>query len=331
MSEKTYAEAIKEALFEEMNKDNRIIVMGEDVGLQGGVFGATRGLLEQFGSERVRETPISEGSFVGCAIGAAITGLKPVVEIMYIDFITLALDQIINQAAKIKYMFGGKAEVPIVIRTQGGGGRGNAGQHSQSLESLFIHIPGLKVIMPSTPYDAKGLLKSSLMDNNPIIFIEHKLLYSLKGDVPEKEYYIPIGKAEVKREGKDITIIATSYLLHKVIGLADKLKENEGIDIEIIDPRTLKPFDYDTVINSIKKTGKLLIVHEACRTGGIGAEISSRIVEQAFDHLDAPIKIVASKDSPIPYSKVLEDAIIPSEEDIENAIKEIIRKKSYRS
>ncbi|MCL5073339.1 MAG: alpha-ketoacid dehydrogenase subunit beta [Actinobacteria bacterium] len=327
MREKTYAEAIREALFEEMNKDDRIIIMGEDVGLQGGVFGATRGLFEQFGSERVRETPISEGSFVGCAIGAAVTGLKPVVEIMYIDFITLALDQIINQAAKIKYMFGGKAKVPIIVRTQGGGGRGNAGQHSQSLESLFIHIPGLKVIMPSTPYDAKGLLKSSLRDNNPIIFIEHKLLYSLKGDVPEDEYYIPIGKAEVKRKGNDVTIIATSYMLHKVIGLSDKLKKNEGIDIEIIDPRTLNPFDYDMVISSIKKTGKLLIVHEACRTGGIGSEISSRIVEQAFDHLDAPIKIVAGKDSPIPYSKVLEDAVLPSEEDIEKAIKEIIKNK----
>lgn len=325
MQIKTYSEAIRDAISEEMDKDNKVIIMGEDIGLQGGVFGTSKGLFKKFGSQRVIDTPIAEGSFVGCAIGAAITGLKPIVEIMYIDFITLAMDQIINQAAKIKYMFGGKANMPLVIRTEGGGGRGNAAQHSQSLEALFVHIPGLKVVMPSCPYDAKGLLKSAIRENNPVIFIEHKLLYSEKGEVPDEEYYVPLGKADIKRNGKDITVIATSYMVKKILALSVKLEENEGIDLEIIDPRTLNPFDYDTVINSLKKTGKVLIVHEACRTGGIGAEISSRIMEKAFKYLAAPIRIVAAKDSPIPYAKILEDAIIPSEKDIKEAILEMMK------
>ncbi len=321
--ETTYAQALNEALKEEMKRDETILLLGEDIGLQGGAFGATRGLLKEFGPGRVRNTPISELLIVGAAVGAALDGCRPIVEIMYIDFSTLAMDQIVNQAAKMRYMTGGKLKVPLVIRTQGGGGRGSAAQHSQSLEAWFAHIPGLKVVMPSTPYDAKGLLKTAIRDDNPVIFIEHKLLYPLKGIVPDSEYNIPLGKAEVKREGKDVTIIATSLMVHKALSAAKNLKE-EGIDAEVIDPRSLVPLDKETLLNSVKKTGKAVVVHEACKRCGIGAEIASFIMEEAFDFLDAPIVRVAGANTPIPYNMALERLARPDVEDIGSAVKKLL-------
>ncbi|MBU4292607.1 MAG: alpha-ketoacid dehydrogenase subunit beta [Actinobacteria bacterium] len=306
-----------------MSIDNKIILMGEDIGLQGGVFGTSRGLYEKYGASRVMDTPISENSFVGAAIGAALTGLRPVVEIMYIDFITLAMDQIVNQAAKIKYMFGGKAKVPIVIRTQGGGGKGNASHHSQSLEVFFCHIPGLKVVMPSTPYDAKGLLKSSIRDDNAIIFIEHKLLYNITGSIPDSNYTIPLGKADIKKEGEDISVVSISYMVNKALSAAASL-EDEGISPEVIDLRSLYPLDIDTIISSVKKTNHLLIVHESCSRAGTGAYILKEVLPDIFDYLDSPPVILGGLDSPIPYSYVLESAIIPSEEKIVNTIKKIM-------
>lgn len=320
----TYSDAIKEALDEEMSLDNNIILMGEDIGAQGGVFGTSKGLYQKYGSARVMDTPISENSFVGAAVGAAITGLRPVVEIMYIDFITLAMDQIINQAAKIKYMFGGKAKVPIVIRTQGGGGKGNASHHSQSLEVFFCHIPGLKVVMPSTPYDAKGLLKSAIRDDNAVVFIEHKLLYNIQGSVPDSDYIIDLGKADIKKEGKDITVVSVSYMTNKVLSAANIL-EGEGISCEVIDPRTLYPLDIDTIASSVKKTNRLLIVHESCSRAGTGAYILKEILPHVFDYLDGPPVVLGGLNSPIPYSYVLESAIIPNEEKIANNVRQILR------
>lgn len=319
----TYSDAIKEALDEEMSLDSNIILMGEDIGPQGGVFGTSKGLYQKYSSTRVMDTPISENSFVGTAVGAAITGLRPVVEVMYIDFITLAMDQIINQAAKIKYMFGGKAKVPIVIRTQGGGGKGNASHHSQSLEVFFCHIPGLKVVMPSTPYDAKGLLKSSIRDNNAVVFIEHKLLYNIQGSVPDSDYIIELGKADIKKEGKDITVVSVSYMTNKVLSAANIL-EGEGISCEVIDPRTLYPLDIDTIASSVKKTNHLLIVHESCSRAGTGAYILKEILPHIFDYLDSPPIVLGGLNSPIPYSYVLESAIIPNEEKIADNIRQIL-------
>lgn len=319
----SYAQALGEALKEEMRRDKTVFLLGEDIGLQGGAFGVTRGLLEEFGPERVRSTPISELLIAGAAVGAALDGYRPIVEIMYIDFSTLAMDQIVNQAAKIRYMTGGKVKVPLVIRTQGGGGRGSAAQHSQSLEAWFAHIPGLKVVMPSTPYDAKGLLKTAIRDDNPVIFIEHKLLYPLKGVVPDKEYSVPLGKADIKRNGEDITIIATSLMAHEALAAAENL-EKEGIDAEVIDPRSLVPLDEETLVNSVKKTGKAVVVHEACKRCGIGAEIASFIMEEAFDFLDAPILRVAGANTPIPYNMTLEKLARPNVKDIVNAVKRMI-------
>lgn len=320
--EKTYAQALDEALKEEMRRDKTVFLLGEDIGLQGGAFGVTRGLLKEFGPERVRNTPISELLIAGAAVGAALGGYRPIAEIMYIDFSTLAMDQIVNQAAKMRYMTGGKVKVPLVIRTQGGGGRGSAAQHSQSLEAWFVHIPGLKVIMPSTPYDAKGLLKTAIRDDNPVIFIEHKLLYPLKGVVPDSEYSIPLGKAEVKREGKDVTIIATSLMVHKALSAAKNL-EKEGIDAEVIDPRSLVPLDKETLVNSVKKTGRAVVVHEACKRCGIGAEIASSIMEKAFDFLDGPVVRVAGANTPIPYNMTLEKLARPDGKNIVNAVKKM--------
>lgn len=325
MRELRYVEAIREALRQEMRRDPRVFLMGEDIGVYGGAFGVTDGLLEEFGPERVIETPISELAIAGAAVGAALAGMRPVIEIMFMDFITLAMEQIVNQAAKIHFMFGGNASVPIVVRTPAGAGTGAAAQHSQSLEAWFVHTPGLKVVMPSTPYDAKGLLISSIRDNNPVIFIEHKLLYRTKGPVPEEEYTIPLGVAEVKREGRDVTIIATSLMVLRALAAAEKLAQ-EGIEAEVIDPRTLKPLDVDTIVNSVKKTGRALIVHEAPITCGIGAEILARIVEsEAFYYLQAPIKRLAGRDVPIPYNRELERSVIPQEEDIVNAVRELVR------
>jgi len=320
----TYREALNEALIEEMERDERVFLLGEDIALHGGAFQVTKGLLEKFGKDRVRNTPISEAAIAGCAIGAALSDLRPVAEIMYLDFTTLAMDQIVNQAAKLHYMFGGQRSVPLVIRVPGGsGGRGNAAQHSQSLEAWFMHVPGLKVIMPSTPYDAKGLLKTSIRDEDPVLFIEHKVLYNTKGEVPEEEYVVPLGLAEVKREGDDLTVIATSRMVLRVLAVAERLA-TEGINIEVIDPRTLVPLDIMTIVESVKKTGRVLIVEEDCRTAGVGAEILAQIVENAFDYLDAPVVRLAGLDVPIPYSTVLEKAAVPSEEDITQAIRGVV-------
>ncbi len=319
----SYRDAINEALREEMERDPTVCIFGEDVGRYGGPFQVTRGLYERFGEWRVRDTPISEEGFTGMAVGAAMTGLRPVVEIMYNDFVTLAMDQIINQAAKARYMFGGKARVPMVIRTQGGAGRGNAAQHSQSLEMWFVHIPGLIVIQPSTPYDAKGLLKSAIRNDNPVIFIEHKLLYITTGPVPEEEYLIPIGVADIKRAGDDVTIVATSRMVHFALQAAGEL-EKEGIQAEVIDPRTLKPLDIETIVRSVKKTGRLVVVNEGHLTGGFTAEVAARVQREAFDWLDAPIMQVATEDVPIPYNRQLEWEAMPSAADIIQAVKSVV-------
>lgn len=320
----TYAEAINEAIREEMRLNEKIILLGEDIGVFGGVFKVTKGLIEEFGRERVIDTPISESAIAGSALGMSLMGLRPIAEIMWIDFMTVAMDQIVNQAAKFRYMFGGQCKVPLVIRTQEGGGRYNGSQHSQALEAWFVHVPGLLVVVPSTPYDAKGLLKTAIRDDNPVIFIEHKLLYRVEGEVPEDEYLIPFGKADIKREGKDVTLVATSRMVYKSLSVAEKLAK-DGISVEVIDPRTLVPLDIETIKESVKKTGKLVIVHEASKRAGIGAEIGMEVVEEVFDYLDASPKRVAALDTPIPYSPNLENYVLPDEEKIEKAIREVLK------
>jgi len=318
-----YVDALNEALREEMRRDERVFLMGEDIALYGGAYQVTRHLYKEFGLERVRDTPISEAAIAGAAAGAAMTGLRPVAEIMYIDFSTIAMDQIVNIAAKNRYMFGGKSKVPVVYRTQGGAGRGIAAHHSQSLEAWYVHVPGIFVVMPSTPFDAKGLLKTCIRDDNPVIFIEHKMLYGTEGEIPEQEYTVPLGVADVKREGTDVTIIAYSRMVLFALEAAEELAE-EGISAEVIDPRTLKPLDIDTIINSVKKTNRAVVVYEGYRTCGVGAEIATLIMEKAFDYLDAPVVRVAGEDVPIPMSPVLEEAAIPSKEKIVEAVKKII-------
>lgn len=313
-----YRQALNEALLEEMAHDSSVFIMGEDVGRYGGVLQISRGVQEKFGEMRAIDTPISELGFTSMGVGAALAGLRPVVELMYIDFSTLAIDPIVNQAAKARYMFGGKARVPIVIRTQGGAGRGNAAQHSQSLEAWYAHIPGLIVVQPSTPYDAKGLLKSAIRSDNPVIFIENKLLYNSKGAVPEAEYLVPIGAADVKRAGSDLTIVATSRMVLLSLNAAETLAK-EGIQAEVIDPRTLKPLDMPTIAASVRKTHRLLVVNEGVRTCGYAAEVMARAYEEVFDYLDAPIVRVTTEDVVIPYSGALEMAAIPNEEKIMQA------------
>lgn len=323
MREIEYREAIREAIIEEMDRDGKVFLIGEDIGIYGGAFKAYKGLLDKYGPDRVINTPISEAAIIGAGIGAALTGYRPIVEIMFIDFTTLAMDQIANQAAKIHFMSGGSLNVPLVIRTQGGVGNGLATQHSQSLEAWFYHIPGLKVVMPSTSYDVKGLLKTAVRDNSPVMFIEHKMIYPVKGAVPEEEYTIPFGKADIKRKGEDITIFAYSNMVLRSLEAAEEL-EKDRISCEIIDPRTLVPLDIDAVINSVKKTGRLIIVSEACRRGSVASDISARITERAFDYLSAPVKIVAGLDTPIPYNSTLEQASIPQKADIIKAVKELL-------
>lgn len=314
-----YAMAIRDAIAEEMRRDKDIFVMGEDVETMGGVFGCTKGILEEFGHDRIRNTPISEAVIIGAGVGGALTGTKMLVEMQYVDFILHAMDQTLNQAAKVRYMTGGKAKVPLVIRAQQGSGRGNGAQHSQNLEAIFCHIPGLKVVMPSNPYDAKGLLKTAIRDNNPVMFFEHKVLYNTTGEVPENDYTIPFGKAQVKRSGKDVTLIATSWMVLKTMEAAELL-QLQGIDAEVIDPRTLVPLDKDTIVNSVKKTGNAVVVHESHGVCGVGAEIAFIINELAFDFLDAPIKRVTSAQAPIPYSRKLEQLTVPSPESIVKAV-----------
>lgn len=323
--ELSYLEAIREALRQEMQQDQRVFLIGEDIGVYGGAFGVTLGLLEEFGAERVIDTPISELGVAGVLTGAALTGTRPVGEIMFMDFITLASEQIVNQAAKIRFMFGGKETVPFVLRTPAGSGTGAAEQHSQSLENWFVHVPGLKVVMPSTPYDAKGLLIAAIRDDNPVIFIEHKLLYKVKGPVPEEPYVVPLSQAEIKREGRDLTLVATSIMVNRSLEAAEQLTE-EGIEVEVVDPRTLKPLDEATIIGSVMKTGRVLLVHEACRTGGYGGELAAVIAgSEAFDYLDAPIVRLAGRDMPIPYNRTLEYHTVPQVETIVEAARNLAR------
>lgn len=319
----TYREALREALREEMRKDTSVFLLGEDIGRNwGGAFKVTDGLAEEFGDERVRDTPISESAIIGTAVGAAITGMRPVAEIMFGDLTALAMDQIANQAAKISYMFGGQTACPMVIRTPFGAGVNIASHHSQSLEAWFMHVPGLYVAAPSTPYDAKGLLKTAIRGKDPVLFCEHKLLYSIEGDVPQEEFTVPFGRADVKREGADATVIATLYMVHVALRAAELL-EKEGISVEVVDPRTLTPLDRQAIMRSVKKTGRVVIVCEDCRTAGVSAEIAASIAEEALDYLDAPIRRLAEPDTPIPFSPTLEQAVIPNEKTIVKAVKEV--------
>ncbi len=339
MTKRTLAEAVNQALRQEMARDERVIILGEDVGRFGGAFHVTHGLLEEFGPERVCDTPISEAGFMGMGIGAALTGLRPIVEFQYADFIFCAMDQIVNQAAKIRLMSGGKASVPLVIRApQGATGRG--AQHSQSVEAWFMHTPGMKVVVPSTPYDAKGLLISAIRDNNPVLFLEHKALYGsaspgggkapsdrslsdLGSDVPEEAYTIPLGKADIKRPGKHVTLIATLLMVHRALAAARSLAE-EGIEVEVIDPRTLVPLDTETILASIRKTHRAVVVSEDVTRAGVSAELTALIATEAFDDLDAPVERVAALDTPIPFAPRAEARVIPQEETIRRAIRKVL-------
>jgi pyruvate dehydrogenase E1 component beta subunit len=323
MREITYLEAVREAMVQEMERDESVFLIGEDIGEYGGAFQVSYGMLDKFGPDRILDTPITELALTGAAVGAAMIGMRPIAEIMFMDFTTLASEQLVNQAAKLRFMFGGKATVPMVLRTPAGSGTGAAEHHSQSFENWFTHVPGLKVVMPSTPYDVKGLLTSSIRDNNAVLFIEHKLLYKTKGPVPEEQYTIPLGEAEIKREGKDLTIIATAVMVQRSLEAAEELA-NEGIDVEIVDPRTLRPLDKETLINSVKKTGKVLIVHEAVKTSGIGGEFAAVIAEsEAFGYLEAPIMRLAGKEIPIPYNRNLEYHAVPQVENIIEKAREL--------
>ena len=320
----TFSQAIREAMSEEMRHDPSVFLIGEDLGIFGGAFGVTRGMLDEFGPERIIDTPISEAGIVGGAIGAAMGGMRPIAEIMFSDFVTIAMDQLVNQGAKVRFMFGGHGTVPMVLRLPEGSGYGAAAQHSQSLSSWFLHVPGLKVVTPSTPYDAKGLMKSAIRDDNIVLFFEHKMLYNTKGPVPEEDYSIPLGVADVKREGKDVTIVAVSIMVQRALAAAEKLAK-EGIEAEVIDPRTLLPYDEETVNQSVMKTGRVLIVHEAVTNGGMGGEFASRIAGgPAFGYLDAPIKRLGGKFIPIPYNPNLEKAAVPQETDIIQAVHELL-------
>ncbi|MEN6402802.1 MAG: alpha-ketoacid dehydrogenase subunit beta, partial [Armatimonadia bacterium] len=304
MSNITYLRALNRALHEEMTRDDRVFVIGEDVAEAGGVWGVQKGLLARFGHRRVRQTPISECGFTGLAVGAAMTGLRPVVEIMYNDFITTCMDMVVNQAAKLRYMSGGQLRIPMVIHTPGGGGTAEAAQHSQCLEAWFAHVPGLKVVLPSTPYDAYGLLKTAIRDDNPVYFMEHRLLYDTKGEVPKEEFTIPFGQAAIRREGTDLTIVATLNMVQKCLNVAEKL--NERVNVEVIDPRTLVPLDEETILASVQKTGRLLVVQEAATCGGFGSEIVRRVTEKPFNSLQAPPKVLGILDLPMPFSPPLE-------------------------
>jgi len=318
-----YREALNAALREEMERDPLVFIIGEGIGKRGGSYKVTENLLAQFGEDRVIETPLSEASFIGLGGGAAIAGTRPVVEMLFVDFMYLTMDQVANQIAKYNFMTGGQTKVPVVIRTQGGIGNGLAGQHSQSLEALFYHIPGLQVVMPSTPYDAKGLLKTAIRDDNPVIFIEHKQLYLTEGEVPEGEYLIPFGQADIKRSGKDVTILTYSYMTLECLKAAELLKE-KGIDAEVIDLRTLVPLDEACILKSVEKTGRLVVVHEAWKRGGVGGDIISMVNEKAFYSLEAPPVRVAGKNTTVPFNKNLEKLCVPSVDEIVAGVMEAI-------
>jgi len=319
----TYMEAIRDAIREEMRAQPHLFLIGEDVGPYGGEMGLSKGLWEEFGDLRVRDAPISEAAIVGCALGAALTGCRAIAEIPFMDFIGVAMDQIFNQAAKVRYMFGGKAQIPFVIRTPMGGYQSAAAQHSQCLEAWFMHAPGIEVVLPSTPYDAKGLMKTALAANNPVLFIEHKKLYALKGEVPATEYAIPFGKADLKRPGRDVTVVATSYTVKMALDAARALA-SEGIEVEVVDPRTLVPLDEQAILDSVGRTGRLVVVHEAWRRAGAGAEIAALVAEKGFGSLKAPIQRVAAENVPIPFSPVLEKFVLPDARKIEEAVRRVM-------
>ena len=325
MAEITLKQAISDALREEMLRDEKVFLLGEDMGVYGGCFGVTKGFLEEFGEDRIIDAPIAESGYTSMAVGAAMAGYRPVVEYMFSDFVAVAMDAIVNQAAKQRFMLGGQVKIPMVMRTPAGSGSGAAAQHSQSLESWFCHVPGLKVVAPSTPYDAKGLLKAAIRDDNPVLFFEHKIGYSVKGEVPEEEYILPIGKADVKRQGKDITIISYSYTLQKALKAAELL-EKDGVDAEVIDLRTLSPLDTETIIASVKKTGRVLITHESVQNYGAGAEVASVIADSdAFFYLDRPVRRFGGMFIPIPYSPQLEADAVPQPDTIYQRAKELLR------
>lgn len=323
MARITMREAISQALWEEMERDSKVFIMGQEVGVWGGTYAVTKGFYDHFGSERVRDTPISESAIVGAAIGSALTGLRPVAELMTINFAFVAMDHIVNEAAKLHYMFGGQMLLPLVIRTVGGGGRQLGATHSQTPDAIFAHFPGLKVVAPGTPADAKGLLKSAIRSNDPVLFIEHATLYQARGEVPEGDITVPIGKSTVQRPGKDVTLITYSKMLEISLKAADQLA-GEGIDVEIVDLRTLRPLDMEPVLESFKKTNRAVIVEEGWKSYGVGAEVLSRIYEEAFDYVDAPIKRVAQQEVPLPYNRTLEQMALPKVEDVVAAVKEVL-------
>ncbi len=321
----TMREAISQALWEEMKRDEKVFILGEEVGVWGGTYAVTKGFLDEFGSERVRDTPIAEAAIVGAAIGAAMNGMRPVAELMTINFAFVAMDHIVNEAAKLHYMFGGQFTLPLVIRAPGGGGRQLAATHSQTPDAIFAHFPGLTVVAPGTPEDAKGLLKSSIRSNNPVLFIENATVYQQRGEVPDGEYLTPIGKSKVQREGSDVTVVTYSKMLGYAMKAAAQLEKEDGISVEVVDLRTLRPLDMDPVIESVKKTNRAVIAEEGWRSYGVGSEISARIQEEAFDYLDAPVKRVAQKEVPLPYNARLEQMALPQVEDIVQAVKEVTR------
>ena len=321
MARKTYLQALNDAMRQEMERDPNVFILGEDVGKFGGCFGVTQGLYDQFGERRVRDTPISESAIMGAAAGAAAAGLRPIAELMFVDFIGVAMDQLFNQAAKMRFMFGGKAKVPMVLRMPQGAGVGAAAQHSQCLEAWFMHIPGIKVCIPATPADAKGLLVSAIRDDNPGVFLEHKLLYGIEGEVDDDLYEIPLGKGKVVREGSDVTIVATALMVHRALEAAEILAK-DGISVEVVDPRTLVPLDKDCILDSVRKTHALVVVHEAVKNAGAGAEIAAMVAEEAIEYLDAPIVRIGAPFCPVPFSPTLEQAYMPSVEKIVQAVRE---------
>ena len=323
MAELMYREALNRALFEEMERDPLVFIMGETIGERGGSYKVTEGLLKKFGPRRVVDTPIAEASFTGMAVGAALTGCRPIVEILFVDFAMLVMDQIVNQAAKYNFISGGQGRVPMVLRTQGGAGNGLAAQHSQSLEAFFYHVPGLKVVMPATPRDACGLLKSAIRDEDPVIFIEHKLLYMTQGEVPDGEVLVPLGKAEIKKPGRDLTLITYSRMTLICLEAAAAL-EKEGISVEVVDLRTLVPLDKETVLASARRTGKVIVVHEACRRGGVGGDIAAMIMEEAYDDLDGPVMRIAGRNTPVPYNLNIEKVCVPSVEDVIEGVLKVV-------
>jgi acetoin:2,6-dichlorophenolindophenol oxidoreductase subunit beta len=325
MPELSYREAVRDAMSEAMRRDEDVFIMGEDIAEMGGSMGVTQGMLDEFGPERVRNSPISEMAIVGAGIGAAVAGMRPIVEIMYQDFTTLAMEQLVNQAAKHRYMSGGQIKVPLTVRTQGGAGWSPGAQHAQQLEAWFVHVPGLKVVLPSTPEDVRGLLWSSIYDDNPVLFFEHRTLYGLKGEVPDEIEPIELGKARIHREGEDVTVVATGRLVHESVAAAAEA-EKDGISVEIYDPRTLQPLDEAALIASVKKTNRLVVAHEAVTRMGWGAEVAALVQEKAFDYLDAPIERVGARFAPLPFAPVMEEFVIPHAKDVLAAIRRTVGK-----